>query len=216
MPYRGDREGVGVALKERRDLFLPSARNTEQVQYSRRPPGLEQRPQGVEQARCWHPPAVPHRWGGAASARRGGGARCPRRCRARPAGWRRTGGRPTRRPVGRHRRPHLGRAAQPLQVLVDALAAARVDVQRQQVHVGALQQVGGFAAGRGTGVEHPVGARQPARPAAGGGQLGRTVLHRAPGPCGKTGQRSTGCGTPAPARRPRPGTRRPGLGQLLR
>jgi hypothetical protein len=119
--------------------------------------GLEDRAGGVQQPPARAPaaataraafrpgrgPARPRRRAGAASARRGGGARCRWRCRGRPAGWRRRAGRPTSR-AGRVRRPALERGAQlqAVQRVLHARQAHGVAVQRQQVQVGQFQQVG--------------------------------------------------------------------------
>ena len=43
--------------------------------------------------------------------------------------------------------------AEALQVVRDALAAGRIDVQRQQVGIGQLQDMGGLAAGGRAGVQ---------------------------------------------------------------
>ena len=73
---------------------------------------------------------------------------------------------------------HLGLKADAIQVLLHPLEAVVVGIDGNHAGQGrlALQQMGGFAAGGGAGVQHPLarlGIEQ------GGGLLGGTVLHRA-------------------------------------
>ena len=73
---------------------------------------------------------------------------------------------------------HLGLKADTIQVLLHPLEAVVIGVDGNHAGKGrlAFQQVGGFAAGGGAGVQHPLarlGIEQ------GGGLLGGTVLHRA-------------------------------------
>jgi len=71
----------------------------------------------------------------------------------------------------------LAGQAQAVQILADPDQAVGIGIQGQQVDIGQLQQMGGLAAGRGAGVQHPhaiLGRQQF------GGQLGAGVLHRPP------------------------------------
>ena len=82
--------------------------------------------------------------------------------------------------IGRH---HRGLQAEPVEVLVDPLAALGVDVERQhrqrRTRRRHLQQVRGLAARRGAGIQHPQRLRQiePVEQQL-RGQLGAGVLHR--------------------------------------
>ena len=141
----------------------------------------EQRPERVEQPGLGRAPARRCRWRGAASARRDGGARCPRRCTARRAGSRRTAGRPTR-PPGAPASAASGRALQAEageRVVARGPGAPGRGRAPAASRSAQLEQVRRLAARRGAGVEHAraaaaaAGAEQQRRGALGGG-----VLHR--------------------------------------
>ena len=85
-----------MALQKRSICSLALGLETEQVAYTIRPPGFSR----GHSARAVGPGCGPARdvvLRGAASERRDGGERCPRRCTARRAGCRRRAGRPTSR-----------------------------------------------------------------------------------------------------------------------
>ena len=132
--------------------------------------GREQRPEGVEQARLGRRQRRQVARRGAASGRRDGGGRCPRRCTARRAGSRRRRGRPTSSVgVAGVGDTGLGAQAEPGERLVDARQPAGVAVDGEEVEIGELEQVRGLAAGRGAGVED---AARRARRAAGRSRSG--------------------------------------------
>ena len=103
-PGDGCKTRVGVAPKERRHLIRALGLEHRAGAVHQPAARLEQGPQGFEQlALDGH--ELFHVGGSAKpSARPGGGARCPKRCRGHRAGWHRKPGRPTRRGSGPHRR----------------------------------------------------------------------------------------------------------------
>ena len=158
----------------------PSARNTEQVQYSstRRAAATtawQQQP-GLDGGQL-------RDVGRRRSQRVGVAARCPTPCRVRPAGWRQTAGRPTQS-AGRAASTASTRAARPRRRrLSNMLTGARVDVQRRHVGVGQLQQMGRLATGAAQASRTRGRLAAPSPPASapsssGAGELGSGVPHR--------------------------------------
>ena len=192
-PGRGHQSGVGVVRNKRLHLLLALGPENRAGAVDQPPAGLEQRPQGCRADGPGCRPAGQYRSAGAASARRGGAARCPRRCRARPAGWRRYS-RPSHQSAGWPASPTTMCACRPRRCRFCAMRSQRrgVDVQRGHVAVGQLQQVRGLAAGRGAGVQDVRRAlarrRRQALQQQRRGQLGGGVLHRKM-PFGKARQR---------------------------
>ena len=187
-----------LALQKSVDLLPALGRKDRAGDVEQPPAGRQQRPQGIEHLGLHAGQRVRCRRRGAASARRGGGARCPRRCTAHRAGWHRTAGRPT---SGRGCRasPAFSVAASCRRVerVLHARQAQRVAVQRQQVEVGQLQQMRGLAAGGGAGIEHARAAAAAPAPSSSSGaarcaaaSCTETSPSAKPGSCG-TGQ---GCG----------------------